>query len=140
VRWSVAAAPANTADCVNLAMARRVTPARHRQFALSRVRIAFAAETAKSWLVLFARAVRPMEPRLLLRLEPFDEYSEMRGNRRRERVVLVFQSLTNCRGEVSVFSAREICIAWRCAGDNPLPNPMIDPISCGGDVAHVPVP
>jgi hypothetical protein len=78
--------------------------------------------------------------RLLLRFEPFDEYSEMRGNRRRERVVLVFQSSTNCRGEVSVFSAREICIAWRCAGDNPLPNPMIDPISCCGDVAHVPVP
>jgi hypothetical protein len=26
------------------------------------------------------------------------------------------------------------------AGDNTLANPMIDPISCGGDVAHVPVP
>jgi hypothetical protein len=54
-----------------------------------RHQIAFAAETTKSWLILFARAVR-LEPRLLLRLEPFDEYSEMRGNRRRERVVLVF--------------------------------------------------
>ena len=42
-------------------LARRVTPARHRQFASSRVRIAFAAETTKSWLVLFARAVRPTE-------------------------------------------------------------------------------
>ena len=41
--------------------ARRVTPARHRQFASSPVRIAFAAETTKSWLVLFARAVRPTE-------------------------------------------------------------------------------
>jgi hypothetical protein len=42
-------------------LARRVTPAWHRQFASSPVRIAFAAETTKSWLVLFARAVRPME-------------------------------------------------------------------------------
>lgn len=41
--------------------ARRVTPARHRPFASSPVRIAFAAETTKSWLVLFARAVRPTE-------------------------------------------------------------------------------
>jgi hypothetical protein len=40
-------------------LARRATPARHRQFAWSRVRIALAAETTKSWLVLFARAVRP---------------------------------------------------------------------------------
>ncbi len=42
-------------------LARRVTPARHQQFALSLVWIAFAAETTKSWLVLFARAVRPTE-------------------------------------------------------------------------------
>ena len=41
--------------------ARRVTPARHRQFGSSPVRIAFAAETTKSWLVLFARAARPPE-------------------------------------------------------------------------------
>jgi hypothetical protein len=41
--------------------ARRVTPARHRQFGSSPVRIAFAAETTKSWLVLFARAARPTE-------------------------------------------------------------------------------
>ena len=42
--------------------ARRVTPARHRQFGSSLVRIAFAAaETMKSWLVLFARAARPTE-------------------------------------------------------------------------------
>jgi hypothetical protein len=42
-------------------LARRVTPARHRQFASSLVRIAFAAKATKSWLVLFARAVRPTE-------------------------------------------------------------------------------
>jgi hypothetical protein len=42
-------------------LARRVTPARHRQFASSPVRIAFAAKATKSWLVLFARAVRPTE-------------------------------------------------------------------------------
>jgi hypothetical protein len=41
--------------------ARRVTPARLRQFAWSPVAIAFAAEMTKSWLVLFARAVRPTE-------------------------------------------------------------------------------
>src|SRR5262249_32254876 len=41
--------------------ARRVTPARRRPFAWSLVRIAFAAETTKSWLVLFVRAVRPTE-------------------------------------------------------------------------------
>jgi len=39
-------------------LARRVTPARHRQFASSPVRMAFAAETTKSWLALFARTVR----------------------------------------------------------------------------------
>ena len=57
-------------------LARRVTPARHRQFALSRVRIAFAAETAKSWLVLFARAVRPTErsARRLARQQPVYVY------------------------------------------------------------------
>src|SRR5262249_59296928 len=41
--------------------ARRVSPAQHPQFASSLVRIAFAVETTKSWLVLFARAVRPTE-------------------------------------------------------------------------------
>ena len=40
---------------------RRVTPALHRQFASSLERIAFAAETTKSWLAFFARAVRPTE-------------------------------------------------------------------------------
>jgi hypothetical protein len=42
-------------------LARRVTPARHRQFASSLVRIAFAAKATKSWLVFFARTVRPTE-------------------------------------------------------------------------------
>src|SRR5262249_50074957 len=42
-------------------LARRVTPAWHRQIAESLGRIAFAAETTRSWLVLFARAVRPTE-------------------------------------------------------------------------------
>src|SRR5262249_8645350 len=41
--------------------ARRVTPARRRPFAWSLVRIAFAAETTKSWLGLFVRGVRPTE-------------------------------------------------------------------------------
>ena len=42
-------------------LARRETPARHRQFGSSPVRIALAAETTKSWPVLFAQAVRPTE-------------------------------------------------------------------------------
>jgi hypothetical protein len=41
--------------------AQRVIPAQHRQFASSLVRIVFAAETTKSWPVLFARTVRPTE-------------------------------------------------------------------------------
>jgi hypothetical protein len=40
---------------------RRVTPGRLRQFALSPVPIAFAAEMMKSWLVSFARAARLRE-------------------------------------------------------------------------------
>jgi hypothetical protein len=56
--------------------ARRVTPARHRQFASSLARIAFAAEMTKSWLVLFARAVRPTErsARCLARQQPVSVY------------------------------------------------------------------
>jgi hypothetical protein len=42
-------------------LARRVIPARHRQFASSRGRIALAAETTKSWLVSFVQAARPTE-------------------------------------------------------------------------------
>jgi hypothetical protein len=41
--------------------ARRMTLARHQQFAWSPVRIAFAAETTKCWPVLFAQAVRSTE-------------------------------------------------------------------------------
>ena len=42
-------------------LARRATPAQHRQFASSRVRIALAAETTKSWPVSCAQAARAME-------------------------------------------------------------------------------
>jgi hypothetical protein len=42
-------------------LARRVTPARHRQFASSRGPIALAAETTKSWPVSFVQAARPTE-------------------------------------------------------------------------------
>jgi hypothetical protein len=63
-------------------LARRVIPARHRQFASSRVRIAFAAETTKSWLVLFARAVRPTErsARPLARQQPVYVYVDNLGS------------------------------------------------------------
>jgi hypothetical protein len=59
-------------------LARRVTPARHQQFASSLVRIAFAAETTKSWLVLFARTVRPTErsARRLARQRPVYVYAD----------------------------------------------------------------
>jgi hypothetical protein len=61
----------------------RVTPASHWQFASSLVRIAFAAETTKSWLVLFARAVRPTErsARRLARQQPVYVYGGDRGHR-----------------------------------------------------------
>ena len=42
-------------------LALRVTPARHRQFASSQVRIPLAAETTKSWPVSFVQAARPTE-------------------------------------------------------------------------------
>jgi hypothetical protein len=53
-------------------LAPRVTPAQHRQFASSLVRIAFAAKATKSWLVFFAQAVRPTErnARSLARQQP----------------------------------------------------------------------
>jgi hypothetical protein len=55
----------------------RVTPALPRQFASSLERIAFAAKTTKSWLVLFARAVRPTEgsARPLVRQQPLYVYA-----------------------------------------------------------------
>jgi hypothetical protein len=62
--------------------ARRVTPARDRQFASSLVQIASAAKMTKCWLVLFARAVRPTE----------------RGARRRARRQPVYV----CAGEFPV--------------------------------------
>jgi hypothetical protein len=57
-------------------LVRRVTPAPHQQFASSLVRIAFAAEMTKSWLVLFARAVGPTERsvRPLARQQPVYVY------------------------------------------------------------------
>jgi hypothetical protein len=63
-------------------LARRVTPARHRQFASSPVRIAFAAETTKSWRALFARAARPTEPsaRPLARQQPVYVYVDNLGS------------------------------------------------------------
>jgi hypothetical protein len=56
--------------------ARRAIPARLRQFAWSPARTAFAAEITKSWLVLFARAVRPTErsARRLARQQPVSVY------------------------------------------------------------------
>jgi hypothetical protein len=61
----------------------RVTPARHPQFASSPVRIALAAETMKSWLVLFARAVRPTErsARPLVRRQAVYVYAGDLGHR-----------------------------------------------------------
>jgi Collagen triple helix repeat (20 copies) len=56
--------------------ARRAIPARLRQFAWSSVPTAFAAETTKSWLPLFVRAVRPTErsARFLVRQQPVYVY------------------------------------------------------------------
>jgi hypothetical protein len=56
--------------------AQRVTPPPHRQFAWSPGRIAFAAQTTKSWLVLSARAVQSTErsARRLARQQPVYVY------------------------------------------------------------------
>jgi hypothetical protein len=51
-----------------------------------------------------------------LRFEPFDECREMRGNRRRESVVLVFQGSANCAGEPNISVASGIHLALRGTG------------------------
>jgi hypothetical protein len=61
------------------------------------------------------------------------ESSEMWGRGRSKRVVLISQRSPNCSGEPNVSG---ICIPWRRARNETATNPIINSISCGGDLAH----
>jgi hypothetical protein len=76
-----------------------------------------------------------------LRFELFDECSEPRGNGSCESVVLVFEAFPNC-GHPNVSIASGIQPAPRGMVLKPvLPtNPMIDPVGCGSEIAHGPLP
>src|SRR5437870_10787671 len=60
-------------------------------------------------------------------------------DRRRKRVVLVSEGLPNC-GERNVFVSIGARIARSATGDDMPAYAVIDPISCGGEVAHRPTP
>ncbi len=60
-------------------------------------------------------------------------------DRRRKRVVLVSEGLPNC-GERNVFVSIGARIARSATGNDMPAYPVIDPISCGGEVAHRPTP
>ena len=60
----------------------------------------------------------------------------MRGHGRRKRVVLISQRSPNRGGEPNVCVASGICVTRRAAGDDTSTNPIINSISCGGDLAH----
>jgi len=60
-------------------------------------------------------------------------------DRRRKRVVLVPEGLPNC-GERNVFVSIGDRIARSATGNDMPAYPVIDPISCGGEVAHRPIP
>ena len=60
-------------------------------------------------------------------------------DRRRKRVVLVPEGLPNC-GERNVFVSIGDRIARSATGNDMPAYPVIDPISCGGEVAHRPTP
>ena len=60
-------------------------------------------------------------------------------DRRRKRVVLVPEGLPNC-GERNVFVSIGDRIARSATGNDMPAYPVIDPISCGGEVAHRPSP
>ena len=60
-------------------------------------------------------------------------------DRRRKRVVLVSEGLPNC-GERNVFVSIGDRIARSATGNDMPAYPVIDPISCGGEVAHRPSP
>jgi hypothetical protein len=73
-----------------------------------------------------------------LRFEPFDECGEIRREGRCERIVLVPQRSPNC-GERNVAVERGIHIAWRGERDDTPTYPVVDPVSCGGEMAHGPL-
>src|SRR5438876_10839463 len=76
---------------------------------------------------------------LLLRFELLDERSEMRRDGSREGVVLVLQRLPNyCEPNVSIASG--IHLGLRRTWNDMPPYPVVDPVSCGGEMRHGPLP
>jgi hypothetical protein len=63
----------------------------------------------------------------------------MRGDWTRERIVLVLQALPNCRQPDASIASR-IHVALRGTGNDMLTYPVVDSVSCGGKVAHSPLP
>src|SRR6516165_7680380 len=60
----------------------------------------------------------------------------MRRDGRRKRVILIAQGLPDCGGKPNVSVARGIRVTRRGAGDDTSTNPIINSISCGGDLVH----
>jgi hypothetical protein len=63
----------------------------------------------------------------------------MRWNWTRERIVLVLQALPNC-GQPDASIASGIHVALRGTGNDMPTYPVVDSVSCGGEVAHSPLP
>jgi hypothetical protein len=76
---------------------------------------------------------------LLVHFYLLDECSEMRRDGRREGVVLVLQGLPNCC-ERSVSVATGIYFALRRIRNDMLAYPVVDPVSCGSEMRHGPLP
>jgi hypothetical protein len=75
-----------------------------------------------------------------LRFELFDECSEMQGDGGRQGVVLVFEALPN-GGQPSASIASVIQPALRGMMLKHMPtNPLVDPVGCGGEIAHGTLP
>jgi len=60
----------------------------------------------------------------------------MRRDGRRKRVILISQGLSDCGGKPNVSVASGIRVTRRGAGDDTSTNPIINSISCGGDLVH----
>ncbi len=71
----------------------------------------------------------------LLRFKLLDECSEMRGDGRRQGVVLVSERSPNC-GPPKASIASGIHPAFRGVRNDMPTNPVVDPVSCGGEMEH----
>jgi len=60
----------------------------------------------------------------------------MRRDGRRKRVILIAQGLPDCGGKPNVSVAGRTRVTRSGAGDDTSTNPIINSISCGGDLVH----